>query len=110
MFLHAVRHTRTRSDWRSPALRRDGTVDGLYRAALMSFSWNANHLPSGRQLATLLRTADKKGRLLEDATVAALPDYGFVGIRRQQSGAQLGRRNWLFTWTELGAKHVGIAS
>ena len=43
-----------------------------------------------RQLATLLRTADKKGRLLEDATVAALPDYGFVGIRRQQSGAQYG--------------------
>jgi hypothetical protein len=42
MFLHAVRHTRTRSDWRSPALRRDGTVDGLYRAALMSFSCNAD--------------------------------------------------------------------
>jgi transposase len=20
----------------------------------------------------------------------------------------MGRRNWLFTWTELGAKHVGI--
>jgi hypothetical protein len=29
-------------------------------------------------------------------------------LERQLRGISLGRKNWLFCWTEVGAKHVGI--
>jgi hypothetical protein len=41
---------------------------------------------------------------LEDADVAMDTNH----LERALRVIPMGRRNWLFTWTELGAKHVGI--
>jgi transposase len=41
---------------------------------------------------------------LEDPDVAMDTNH----LERALRVIPMGRRNWLFTWTELGAKHVGI--
>lgn len=42
------------------------------------------------------------------ANDAALSGSWHYHLERALRAIQMGRKNWLFCWTELGAKHVGI--
>jgi transposase len=64
-------------------------------------------LPSSPFLAALAYIRERRAGLsvyLDDADVAIDTNH----LERALRVIAMGRKNWLFTWTELGAKHVGI--
>jgi transposase len=64
-------------------------------------------LPSSPFLATMAYIRERRSGLevyLDDPDVAIDTNH----LERALRVIPMGRRNWLFAWTELGAKHIGI--
>ena len=64
-------------------------------------------LPSSPFIAALGYIRERRAGLevyLDDPDVAIDTNH----LERALRVIPMGRKNWLFTWTELGAKHVGI--
>ena len=65
-------------------------------------------LPSSPFIAALAYIRERRAGLevyLDDPDVAIDTNH----LERALRVIPIGRKNWLFSWTELGAKHVGIA-
>jgi hypothetical protein len=81
-------------------------VDRLFKWIDKQFE-SHGFLPSSPFLSALAYMRERRTGLevyLDDPDVAIDTNH----LERALRVIPMGRRNWLFTWTELGAKHIGI--